>query len=67
MPFVAMTHLLAYILWNPDLMAFHIGSYGVRWYGLCWLIGLGLAYYIVKWLYKDQKLKDELFDPLFLY
>ena len=62
-----MTHLLAYILWNPDLMAFHIGSYGVRWYGLCWLIGLGLAYYIVKWLYKDQKLKDELFDPLFLY
>ena len=38
-----------------------------RWYGLCWLIGLALAYFIVKRLYKEQKIKDELFDPLFFY
>ena len=62
-----MLHLLAYIHWNPDLMAFQIGSFGVRWYGLCWLIGLALAYIIVKKLYKDQHIKEELFEPLFLY
>ena len=62
-----MLHLLAYIHWNPDLMAFQIGSFGVRWYGLCWLIGLALAYIIVKRLYKDQHIKEELFEPLFLY
>ena len=56
---------LNYILWNPDVEAFHLFS--VRWYSLCWLIGLVLAYFIVQRLYKQQKIKDEYFDPLFLY
>ena len=59
-------HLL-YILWNPDLEIFRIGNFAIRWYSTCWLIGLALAYFIVKWLYKDQKVKDAYFDPLFTY
>ena len=59
-------HLL-YILWNPDLEIFRIGNFAIRWYSTCWLIGLVLAYFIVKWLYKDQKVKDAYFDPLFIY
>lgn len=62
-----MFNSLLYILWNPDLEIFHIGPFAVRWYSTCWLIGLALAYFIVKWLYKDQKVKDEYFDPLFIY
>jgi len=62
-----MTDILLYILWNPSLEAFHIGSMGFRWYSLCWLVGLLLAYLVVKRLYKEQKIKDELFDPLFIY
>ena len=51
-----------FIIWNPSL------SFGpFRWYSLCWLIGLALAYLVVKRLYKEQKIKDELFDPLFIY
>ena len=53
---------LLYITWNPSI---EFGPF--RWYGLCWLIGLALAYLIVKRLYKEQKIKDELFDPLFFY
>ena len=53
---------LLYIIWNPSLT---IGPF--RWYSLCWLVGLGLAYLAVKRLYKEQKIKDELFDPLFIY
>ena len=53
---------LLYITWNPNE-----GFGPFRWYGLCWLIGLALAYFIVKRLYKEQKIKDELFDPLFFY
>ena len=53
---------LSYIIWNPGLS---IGPF--RWYSLCWLIGLALAYFVVKRLYKEQKIKDELFDPLFIY
>jgi prolipoprotein diacylglyceryl transferase len=58
---------LLYILWNPDLEAFHIGPMAFRWYSLCWLMGLLLAYLVVRRLFKEQQIKDELFDPLFLY
>ena len=53
---------LSYIIWNPGLS---IGPF--RWYSLCWLIGLALAYFVVKRLYKEQNIKEELFDPLFFY
>ena len=59
--------LLLYIFWDPDLVAFHIGSFSIRWYSLCWLIGLMLAYLIVRKLFKEQKIADEKFEPLFIY
>jgi len=39
----------------------------IRWYSLCWLVGLLLAYMVVKLLYREQGIKDELFEPLFIY
>ena len=62
-----MNQLLLYINWNPDQIAFSIGSFSFRWYSLCWLVGLLLAYIIVKKLYQEQKIKEELFEPLFIY
>lgn len=51
-----------FIEWYPQLT-----FCGLRWYSLCWLVGLLGAYLIVKWLYKRQKVADEKFDPLFVY
>ena len=48
-------------------MAIHLGGFSIRWYSLCWLLGLLAAFLIVKRLYKEQKIKPELFDPLFIY
>lgn len=62
-----MTSLLNFILWNPDTTALHLGPFDVRWYGLCWLTGVAIAYFLVRWLYHDQRVKDEYFDPLLLY
>ena len=62
-----METLLNYIVWDPNLTVFRIGSFGIRWYSFCWCIGLVLAYLIVQRLYNHQKIKKELFDPLFLY
>lgn len=59
--------MLAYIDWQPSLEIFQIGSFGVRWYSACWCIGLILAYIIVQKIYKQQKIEDEKFDPLFFY
>ncbi len=56
-----------FINWNPDLVAFHVGSFAVRWYSLCWCIGLLAVYLLEARLYKEQKIPDEKFEPLFLY
>lgn len=53
--------------WNPDLVAFCIGPIEVRWYSLCWCIGLALAYIVVYKLYRRQGIAQEKFDPLFFY
>ncbi|MCR5269825.1 MAG: prolipoprotein diacylglyceryl transferase [Prevotella sp.] len=58
---------LLYILWNPSLEAFHLGPLAIRWYSMCWLIGLLLAYFMVRWLYRNQKIAEEKFEPLFVY
>ena len=56
-----------FIDWNPSVEAFSIGSFVVRWYSLCWCIGLLLAYIIVQRLYRQQKIDNEKFEPLFMY
>ena len=55
------------IEWNPSIVAFSFGSFEVRWYSLCWCIGLALSYVVVYQLYKRQRIPQEKFDPLFLY
>ena len=61
-----MAHFL-YVLWDPSSTAFKLGPLEFHWYSLCWLAGLALAYLCVQRLYKEQKVKPELFDPLFIY
>ena len=58
---------LLFITWNPDLFAFHLGGFGVRWYSLCWCFALLAAYVLVQRLYRQQHIADKLFDPLFFY
>lgn len=55
------------ILWNPNVDFFTLFGIHIRYYSLCWMIGLALAYFIVQRLYKQQHIKPELFDPLFIY
>ena len=59
--------MLLYILWNPDVEMLHLGSVSIRWYSMCWLIGLLLAYLVVKRLYKEQKVDNDLFEPVFIF
>lgn len=54
------------LTWDPSI-AFHIGALTVRYYSLCWVIGLALGYVVVQRLYRDQQLPREKFEPLFFY
>ena len=59
--------MLGFIVWNPNEELFHFWILTIRWYGLCWLFGFAAAYFLVRQLYREQKIKDELFEPLFVY
>jgi prolipoprotein diacylglyceryl transferase len=62
-----MIYDLLYIVWNPSEVIFHLGSLGIRWYSMCWLVGLFLGYLLMSRLYKEQRIPEEKFDPLFIY
>ncbi len=55
------------IVWNPSIAPFSIFGFDVRYYSLCWVIGLLGAYFIVKKLYKKSGVSEDLFEPLFMY
>lgn len=55
------------IYWNPNPVAFTIFSHEVRWYALCWCVGLLLGYIVMHRLYRHQHIPEEKFDPLFFY
>lgn len=59
--------LLNAIVWAPSENIISIGGFGIRYYALCWLIGLLSAYFVVKKIYSNANVKEELFDPLFIY
>ena len=64
-----MTSILNYIVWDPDLIICKIGPVAIRWYSTCWLVGLLLAYLVVRHLFRVQKVKDadEEVSSLFIY
>lgn len=62
-----MANLLNYIVWDPDPILFHLGPIALRYYATCWLVGLLLGYLLMQRLYRQQKIGDEKFEPLFIY
>lgn len=60
--------LLLSINWNPDPELFKLfGSIPIRYYGLLWVVGIALAYFVVRQQYLDKKIGNDKFEPLFFY
>lgn len=59
--------MLASITWdiNPELI--NILGREVRWYGLCWALGLLLGVWILQKMFKSENLPEKWFDSLFMY
>lgn len=58
---------LLYIHWNPDPTLFTLFGFPIRYYGLLWAIGIALAYVIVHYQFRDRKIPEKTFEPLFFY
>ena len=48
-------------------MAFSLGPVEVRWYSLFWCLGLFAVYQLMHYLFKEQKLGEDKFEPMFIY
>ena len=62
-----MNTFLLSINWNPSPELFNLFGLPVRYYGLLWAVGIFLAYIIVHYQYRDKKIDEKKFDPLFFY
>lgn len=59
--------MLNFITWDVNPQIFSILGREIRWYGLCWAIGLLVAVWIVQKIYKAENLPQKWFDSLFVY
>lgn len=59
--------LLNYITWNVDPVLIHLGSLQIRWYGLLWALGFVIGYYVMKRIYKKERMTDDSMDKLLIY
>ena len=59
--------ILNYITWNVDPVLFSIGSLSVRWYGLLWALGFLIGYFIMRRIYRREKMTDDSLDKLLVY
>lgn len=62
-----MNTMLLSIHWNPNPELFNLFGISIRYYGLLWAVGIFFAYMVVHYQYRDKKIEEKKFDPLFFY
>jgi prolipoprotein diacylglyceryl transferase len=58
---------LAKIDWAPSETLFKIGSFGVHYYSLMFVIAFGLGYFLMKKIFEKEKIPIEYLESLFVY
>lgn len=58
---------LNYIRWNVEPEIFTIGSFGLRYYALCWLLAFVVSYILMLKIFKKEGKTQELLDQLTVY
>ena len=53
--------------WAPSETLFKIGSFGIHYYSLMFIIAFGLGYYMMKKIYDEEKIPLEYLESLFVY
>ena len=56
-----------FIRWSPNVEIFSIGNFGLRWYGFLFALGFFLAYTVLYYIYKREKVELKLLDWLTFY
>ncbi|WP_437921582.1 prolipoprotein diacylglyceryl transferase [Sphingobacterium sp. LRF_L2] len=62
-----MLSILNAIHWNIDPVIFHLGSFGLRYYALCFLAAFVVSYVLMLKIFKKEGKTQELLDQLSIY
>lgn len=55
------------IYWDPSTVLFKIGSFGIHYYSLMFVIAFALGYRIMRKMYEKEGVSIELLDPMLTY
>ena len=55
---------LLYVHWHVNPILLRLGSLEVRWYGLLFVSGFIIGWYLFKWFFTREKIDTKLMDPL---
>lgn len=55
---------LLFVHWNVDPVFFHIGRLAIRWYSLLFVSGFIIGWYLFRWFFRREGVKENLLDPL---
>ena len=53
-----------FIRWHVDPVFLRLGSFEIRWYGLLFVSGFIIGWYLFKWFFTREKVDTRLMDPL---
>ncbi|MDA8644419.1 prolipoprotein diacylglyceryl transferase [Flavobacteriaceae bacterium] len=53
--------------WAPSETLFKIGSFGIHYYSLMFIVAFGLGYYLMKKIFDEEKISLEYLESLFVY
>ncbi len=56
-----------FVTWDVDPNLFTLGSFEVRYYGLLWVIGLGISALLFNYMMKREGYSIKMFDSIFYY
>ena len=59
--------ILDFITWDVDPILIHFGDGGIRWYGLCWALGIYICWIMNERMYKHENCPAEWSDQLFFW
>ncbi len=54
--------MVDFIIWNTNSVAFHIGSLGIKWYGILLATGFFLSYLTLRKIFKYEKISQDILD-----
>lgn len=64
---MTLLNVLCTVTWKVNPVAFHLGSLQIRWYGILLATGFLLAYYTLQYIFKTEKLSQQLLDKISIW